>query len=179
MSIFTGLQRPQFQAYYDEVFLIEHRFKNGMGFPPSYIDYAKTLGYGRLCGLWNIHIPLGDHPDSWLHRYHNWRAWFDDLLESEEVLQEAALEPDGFPELLEHAVPFASSEGNDLLIWDIQSPDERGEFPIYALNLRTWGNFRYAAPDLYSLFEALVDEERVKSVLGTECTPFPYTFEPF
>lgn len=73
MSIFTGLQRPQFQAYYDEAFLIEHRFENGMGFPPSYIDYVKTLGYGRLCGLWNIHIPLGDHPDSWLHRCHNWR----------------------------------------------------------------------------------------------------------
>lgn len=50
---------------------------------------------------------------------------------------------------------------------------------VYALNLRAWGNFRYAAPDLYSLVEALVDEERVKSVLGTERTPFSYTFEPF
>ncbi|WP_090737911.1 hypothetical protein [Paenibacillus sp. Mc5Re-14] len=179
MSIFTGLQRSQFQAYYDEEFLIEHRFENGRGFPPSYIDYVKTLGYGRLCGVWNIHIPLGDHPDSWLHRYHDWRAWFDDVLESEEVLQEAALEPDGFPQLLEHAVPFASSEEDDLLVWDIQSPDKRGEFPIYALNLRTWGNFRYAAPDLYSFVEALLDRERVKSILGTHRTPFPYTFEPF
>jgi hypothetical protein len=68
MSIFTGLQRPKFQAYYDEDFLRDHRFSNVLGFPPSYVDYVKSLGYGRLCGLLTMYIPLGDHPDSWLNR---------------------------------------------------------------------------------------------------------------
>lgn len=57
------------------------RFDNGQPFPPSYIDFCEQYGYGRLCGLFLIYVPLGDYPDSWFVQHNNIKALFDDYLD--------------------------------------------------------------------------------------------------
>lgn len=76
------------------------------------------MGYGELCGSFQIFIPLGDHANSWLTQYYNWRNWFDEILDAEVVLQEVAMASDGSKSLFEYAVPFAISQEKDLLFWD-------------------------------------------------------------
>ncbi|MFD1991089.1 hypothetical protein ACFSGI_14025 [Paenibacillus nicotianae] len=43
------------------------------------------IGYGELCGSFQNFILLGDHANSWLTQYYNWRSWFDEILDAEVV----------------------------------------------------------------------------------------------
>jgi len=182
MNSFQSLRPQHHFPYSDESFLHEYRFTNGQPFPRSYIDYVHTLGYGELCGSFQIFIPLGDHPFSWLHQYYSWRNWFDEILESEVVLQEAAMASEGSKELFEYAAPFARSKENDLLFWDIRSLDNNGEYPIYTVNTDHWDHqatCRYVSDHLYGCVELLVNQDHVQRLFGIDRHVYPYQFQPF
>lgn len=140
------------------------------------------MGYGELCDSFQIFVPLGDHPDSWLTQYYNWRNWFDEILDSEGVLQEAAMASDGSTALFEHAVPFARSHENDLLFWDIREFDTNKEYPIYTVNIEHWDHqstCRYVAKNLYECVELLVNQPSVQQKFGIQRQAYPYQFLPY
>ena len=64
--MFEHLRKQWAVVAADAAFLQTHQLADGQGFPPSYRAFATELGWGRLCGLWLIYVPLGPYPDSWL-----------------------------------------------------------------------------------------------------------------
>ncbi|MGD2205008.1 hypothetical protein [Microbacterium maritypicum] len=41
----------------DEHTIEHHRLRDGAGFPPSYLSFVRTFGWGRLHGLWLVYPP--------------------------------------------------------------------------------------------------------------------------
>jgi len=100
---------------YNENFLKSHKLYNDIGLPPSYIDFVMTFGWGRLCGLFLVYVPLLDNkfPDSWEVQSKKVKLWMDDFYGAEGNVFDFLFEPDGTPGLAKNAVPFASSENNN------------------------------------------------------------------
>jgi len=130
---------------YNAEFLKEHKLYNNLGFPPSYIDFVIKFGWGRLCGLFLVYVPLLDsqYPDSWEVQYKKVKGWMDDFYGDKDESYDFLFEPDGTADLVKNAVPFAMSENGDYLIWDVENPDERGEYPIYLIAPRFSGIIYY------------------------------------
>jgi len=163
----------------DQVFLTNYKLHNNLGFPLSYVQFAKTLGWGRLCGLFLVYVPLKTYPDSWGLRSRYIRGLMDEFYQFVETdaKYEFLLEPDGSFELVKNAIPFAMSENGEYLIWDIMNPDERGEFPIYMLAARM-GGVNFAGRDLIHFINMCIDDEKVKIAMGSGYNKLPLTFEP-
>ena len=139
--------------------------------PPSYRDYAQHLGYGLLCGLFLVYIPMGTHCDSVTVRSEVLAAVNREAVE-EDFME---YEPDGSPALVLRLFPFAVSENGDVLAWDLED-DENGEYTIYRIGPRAGGVNR-AGRSLFEVLESLLDD-RVKTVLGPGYEPLQPTFEP-
>lgn len=170
MKTFQELIKPTYCANKQE--MENFRFENGLGFPASYIDFATTCGYGRLCGFFITYIPMGNHADSW---YVQTKYIKGAILEAIEQ-NLAEYEPDGSKELLERAVPFAMSENGDYLFWDITEMKDN-EYPIYVLGdpmLAIW----FGANNLYEFVEKCNDSNAVKKILGSGMYPLLPTFQP-
>jgi hypothetical protein len=58
MSTFHRLRQQLTLVAADIPTLLRYTFADGKGFPPSYIDFAMELGWGRLCRLFLVYIPL-------------------------------------------------------------------------------------------------------------------------
>lgn len=108
-------------------------FPDGSGFPASYRDFVRSLGWGRLFGRWLVYPPVLDgHADGWQARsrilterlqetYRDGRAEDFDWM----------IEPDGDWSLVDSLRVFAISENGDVLVWDTAARDACGEFPVY------------------------------------------------
>jgi hypothetical protein len=144
----------------DEHVIEEHRLPDGTGFPPSYVSFARTFGWGRLFGLWLIYTPVpsgfgdgvvgrGGYLTDQLHLdYRDGRAekygW--------------KIEPDGSWELAERLVVFAMSENGDYLAWDTGARDRYGELPIF--HTSRFNSLTRIGDDLYEAIEWLRKGDR-------------------
>ena len=164
---------------YNEKLLQEYKIRDNSGFPPSYIEFVKTLGWGRLCNLFLIYVPFKkQHPDSWDIRSSYIRALMDDFYNNKDNASYSfLLEPDGTLDLAKNAVPFGMSENGEYLLWDAQNPDERGEYPIYVLASRM-GGIRYGGKDLIHFINLCVNDRVIKRVMGLGYSKLPPRFEP-
>jgi len=120
-------------SHLDLDLLESYAFPDGSGFPASYSDFVRNLGWGRLFGLWLVYPPvLAGHADGWQARsriltervreaYHDGRSEKFDWM----------VEPDGDWALIDSLRVFAISENGDVLLWDTAARDGRGEFPVY------------------------------------------------
>jgi hypothetical protein len=176
MSAFHSLcQQPTLSAA-DISTLLTYTFADGKGFPPSYIDFAMELGWGRLCGLFLVYVPLAQQPDSWLVRSPYIRHLLDEFYDEMEH-DPFFVEPDGYKGIERAPVPFGMSENGQYLAWDANHRRANGELPIYVLAAR-FGGIRYGATDLYQFVEKCTDNTAVKSALGPGYAALPRTFEP-
>jgi hypothetical protein len=175
MSIFTQLKKEPITEP-DAHVLSTYQFADGKGFPPSYIEFATQLGWGRLCGLFLIYVPLGQYPDSWTERSPWIRQNMDSFYEEMEH-DPFLLEPDGYAGIENSLIPFAMSENGEYLTWDSAHRAPNGEFPIYVLAARM-GGIRFGAPTLYAFLEKCTDEVAVKTMLGPSYPKLPLVFEP-
>ncbi|WP_420881492.1 hypothetical protein [Rhodococcus sp. (in: high G+C Gram-positive bacteria)] len=135
MSEFSSIrvQGTPTVSHLDLDLLESYRFTDGGGFPASYRDFVRGLGWGRLFGLWLVYPPVLDgHADGWQARsrilterlreaYRDGRAEEFDWM----------IEPDGDWSLIDSLRVFAISENGDVLVWDTAARDEHGEFPVY------------------------------------------------
>lgn len=64
----------------DLIVLENFRFTNGKRFPRSYREFAKKYGYGLLCELFLIYVPLGDYCDSWENQTKILKDTFNDFI---------------------------------------------------------------------------------------------------
>jgi len=64
MSFFQQLPKPLVAVAIDAEYLATHQLADSLGFPPSYQEFAKEFGWGRLGGLFLIYVLLGNYPDS-------------------------------------------------------------------------------------------------------------------
>lgn len=140
--------------------------------PPSYCDFAQQCGYGLLCNLLIVYIPmpgcdgLAERNAVLTHVIHEGVAngWFE-------------YEPDGSPELVRRLIPFGISENGHILAWNPHEQTNKNEHYIYTIGSKLLA-VRRAAPDLFSLVEMCLDE-RVRGILGSGYTPLPPTFHPY
>jgi len=120
-------------SHLDLDLLESYVFPDGSGFPASYRDFVRGLGWGRLFGLWLVYPPVLDgYADGWQARsrilterlreaYRDGRAEEFDWM----------VEPDGDWSLVDSLRVFAISENGDVLLWDTATRDGCGEFPVY------------------------------------------------
>lgn len=143
----------------------------GFSLPDSYRDFAMRFGYGVLCEMFIIYIPMGDYGDSVTVRCLALKRMFAETV-AEDIFE---YEPDGSPELVARLVPFGISENGHTLAWD---PDSKGkrESVIYAVAPKCLA-VRKAAPDLYTFLEKCLDV-RVKEMLGRGYEPLLPFFRP-
>lgn len=135
MSSFSTIrvQGPPTVSHLDLDLLDAYAFADGGGFPASYREFVRGLGWGRLFGLWLVYPPvLAGHADGWQARS---RILTERLRETyldgraEEF--DWMIEPDGDWSLVDSLCVFAISENGDVLLWDTAARDEHGEFPVY------------------------------------------------
>ncbi len=148
------------------------RLREGFELPASYRDFADRLGYGLLCDLLIIYIPMGSHGDSLPVRHQEMRETIEESLEADLV----EYEPDGSRELLQRLVPFGISENGHTLAWDPEEPTGDGEYMIFVIGSKYLA-VRRGAPDLYAFVESCLDG-RVKGMLGSGYEPLPARFRP-
>lgn len=161
---------PEVVATQDDLASLE--LKPGFRLPPSYCDFAVHFGYGELCKILIVYIPIPD--------------WGDDLSERHAVLTSVIAEgvaeeyfeyePDGSPELVNRLVPFGISIDGHILTWDPEDKTARDEYRIYVLGPKLLA-VRRAATDLYDFLEKCLDD-RVAAMLGSSYEPLHATFAP-
>lgn len=133
------LKEPVTQV--DTVFLDNFRFSNGRGLPLSYREFAKKYGYGLLCNLFLIYVPLRKYCDSWSNQTKILKHTFNEFISNNWYL---TLKPDGDETLIKNAVPFGKSENGDFLFWNILSEPQRDEFEIYITDFGGMGVLKIA-----------------------------------
>ncbi|PTR25586.1 hypothetical protein C8K36_10616 [Rhodococcus sp. OK519] len=120
-------------SHLDLELLDSFRFPDGAGFPESYRSFVRSLGWGRLFGLWLVYPPvLEGYADGWQARSRILterlrEAYIDGRAEEFDWM----VEPDGDWSLVDSLQVFAFSENGDVLLWDTATRDEHGEFPVY------------------------------------------------
>lgn len=138
-------------------------FADGGGFPESYREFVRSLGWGRLFGLWLVYPPvLEGYADGWQARSRILTERLREAYRDGQVEEfDWMVEPDGNWSLVDSLRVFAFSENGDVLLWDTAVRDGRGEFPVYCSqgmnSLRLLGPSLYAAAPLLRA-EALSDE---------------------
>jgi hypothetical protein len=177
VSSFQQLPKPLAPVAVDAEYLANHRLADGLGFPPSYQEFAREFGWGCLGGLFLIYVPLGNYPDSWLVRSPCIREALDEFYAEMAPDDPFSLEPDGYLGLAPSLLPFAMSENGQYLAWDISKRGPDGELPIYVIASRM-GGLRYGGANLHELVERCLHEQAVKQVLGPGYPPLPPTFAP-
>ena len=139
----------------DEHTIEHHTLPDGRGFPPSYVSFARTFGWGRLFGLWLVYTPVptgfadgvvgrGGHLTDQLH---------EDFREGQADSYDWKVKPDGSWEIAQRLVVFAMSENGDYLAWDVGTRDRDGELPIFHTSRFT--SLTRMGDDLYEAIEGL------------------------
>lgn len=148
------------------------RLEGDFRLPQSYADFASTLGYGLLCGLFIVYVPMASHPDSLPVRSRELHAMLNDSIDADLF----EYEPDGSPALVRRLVPFGISENGHTLAWDPAEATGDRECMIYVVAPKTLA-VRRGASDLYTFVEQCLDE-RVRAMLGSGYAPLKPTFRP-
>ena len=143
----------------------------GLKLPPSYLEFVRGFGYGRLGRLVLLFSPLQGPPETLATR----SPGLAETLKEGVELELVEYEPDGSPELLQRLVPFGISENGHVWAWDPAEP-QGAELPVYVLGTKLLSVTR-AGADLGDAVDCLFDE-RVRRVLGPGYAPLPRTFEP-
>lgn len=144
----------------------------GVSLPPSYREFARRFGYGRIFNRLILYIPMGDHCDSLTVRSPGLARFFREGIEKEYF----EYEPDGSPELVRRLIPFGISEDGHYFAWDPAEPTGGGELAVYAIGSKMLSVTR-AAPNLYELLHGVTDA-RVKHILGPGYQPQQPVFTP-
>ncbi len=159
----------------DADFIEVFRFPNGSSLPPSYKTFCLELGYGRLCKLFLIYIPLKKaHVDAWQVQNKDLKGLFQSYLNP--PLYSIASQ-EGAIKLIETAEPFAMSENGEFLFWDISNPLSNGEFPIYFTDFSNGVHF--AGNSLLEFINIVTHPDKFKSVLKFYQRPLEKCFEGF
>ena len=122
----------------DEHTIEHHRLPDGAGFPPSYLSFVRTFGWGRLHGLWLIYTPVpSGFGDGVVGRGgHLTERLRLDFREGRTEGCDWKIEPDGSWELADRLVVFAMSENGEHLAWDTGARDDHDdELTIYHTTL--------------------------------------------
>ncbi|KAA2242647.1 hypothetical protein F0L74_08940 [Chitinophaga agrisoli] len=171
-KIVTVKETPKIFA--DERFLQTFRFDNGQPLPPSYQAFCTELGYGRLCNLFLVYIPMGDHPDSWEVQFEEMKDLFDSYIDPPLYAVE---EVEGGVDLIKNAAPFARSENGEFLFWDMRHPLADGEFPIYFTDFSA--GISLAGNSLPEFIKNVSTASSFKSILKFYSKPLEASFEGF
>ncbi len=151
--------------------------KGGRALPESYRQYAQEQGYGLLCNLFIVYLPLDggheNHPDSWFVQRQRISKLFQHYLEKSLYLFK---EDESYPELVAHAEPFARSENGDFLFWDTRQVLHNGEMPIYCTDFSS--GICHAGNNLFSFIKNVTSAQRFKAVLPFHTQSLPATFKP-
>ena len=139
----------------DEEALDSYRFPDGEGFPPSYREFIRHAGWGRLFGLWLIYPPvLPGFADGLEGRGGNLTAHFHAVyLDGREEGFDWMVEPDADWDLPASLRGFGWSENGDALLWDTAARAADGEFTVWESRSlgslhRLGGNLGEALPRL-------------------------------
>ncbi len=111
-------------------YLISAESKLTFKFPDSYVSFVTQYGGGSLCGLFNILVPNTSNANI-------------DIISKNKELKSLIKEniEAGFwdnvggvsKEWLLSLEPFRESDNGDILCWDINKKNEKGEYQIYLL----------------------------------------------
>lgn len=132
MPVFTPPATPTLD-HVDVAALEQTVLPDGGPFPPSYVEFVRAAGWGRLFGLWLVYPPvLAGYADGWpgrttrlTERFHE--SYADGRTEGYDWM----VEPDGDWPLAERLQVFAWSENGDALLWELGSRDAHGELVIW------------------------------------------------
>ena len=157
--------------------LHQHTFWNGKSFPKSYINFAKSYGYGLSAKLFIIYIPIDGHEDSFFKRSAEIISTYQDVIDDS-----AQLWFDMGKQLtyhhLKYLVPFAWSENGHYLFWDTTSTHLQNECDIYITDFKGLP-FTRVAQNLYEFFAQVTSETHFKNVLPFSHQPLPASFTYF
>jgi hypothetical protein len=117
--------------------------REGFRLPDSYREFARTFGYGKLCDMYFVFIPIRGEESLSVRS-----EVLSDLLQQGLDEQLIDFRPHGSPELVARLVPFGNSDSGDILAWDPEDRPAPGEYAIYLIKPRFAGIVR-AANDLY------------------------------
>ena len=132
---------------------------NDWKLPPSYLEFTREVGFGRLLGLFLSYIPMGANSpfcDALEHRNAYWKNIF------QEYVDLAIFDEEEEMELLANAEPFMASEN--------------GEYPIYLVDFPV--GIYFAGNNFQEFITNLTSETTYKSILKFRTEPLPPTFEP-
>ena len=147
--------------------LQSYRFPDELPFPPSYVSFAETYGYGRACRNLFIYIPMESHCDSLFNQSAAIKGTYGDVLADKTQLW-FDLAPDMDYERLKQLFPFAKSENAYYLFWDT-SVRHDGEFDIYISDFRA-GFFKVAG-NLYEFFDKATRRSELEYFAGEGFEP--------
>ena len=147
------------------------RLRKNFQLPKSYCHFAEKFGYGLLCKLYIIYIPMKG----------------EDSLEKRNVILTNTLmnalkndlfdfAPDGSQELIERLVPFGISENGDILAWDSNERSSDDEYAIYMIAPRCAGVAK-SATSLYDFVEKCFDNQE-RGLLPRSVDEVKPIFEP-
>ena len=148
------------------------RISNDWELPPSYLEFTREVGFGRLLGLFLSYIPMGVNSpfcDALEHRNAYWKNIF------QEYVDLAIFDEDEEMELLANAEPFMVSENGEVVFWDIRK-SQNGEYPIYLVDFPV--GIYFAGNNFQEFITNLTSETTYQSILKFRTKPLPPTFEP-
>ncbi|SDF14066.1 hypothetical protein SAMN05216464_11393 [Mucilaginibacter pineti] len=158
----------------DETAIAAFRLPDGNLLPPSYLQFCRELGYGLLCNLFMIYIPMADadHPDSFQLQSAAMRLLFEQYLNP--PLFAITDTPDGVA-LISAAVPFAATENGEFLFWDTRNRLPNGEYPVYFTGFNN--GIIHTGNSLTELILNVTTQVGVKPVLPFYLKPLDAVFE--
>ncbi len=148
------------------------RISNDWELPPSYLDFTREVGFGRLLELFLSYIPMGANSpfcDALEHRNAYWKNIF------QEYVDLAIFDEEEEMELLANAQPFMVSENGEVVFWDIRK-SQNGEYPIYLVDFPV--GIYFVGNNFQEFITNLTSETTYKSILKFRTEPLPPTFEP-
>ena len=150
------------------------RISNDWELPPSYLEFTREVGFGRLLGLFLSYIPMGANSpfcDSLEHRIAYWKNIFQEYVDLA-IFDE---DEDEEMELLANAEPFMVSENGEVVFWDIRK-SQNGEYPIYLVDFPV--GIYFAGNNFQEFITNLTSETTYKSILKFHTEPLLPTFKP-
>ncbi|NKT04848.1 hypothetical protein GS485_08705 [Rhodococcus hoagii] len=120
-------------SHLDLALLETFTFADASGFPPSYRDFVRNLGWGRLFRSWLVYPPVLDgYADGWQARSRILTERLQETYRDGRTEDfDWMIEPDGDWSLIDSLRVFAISENGDVLVWDTAARDGHGELPVY------------------------------------------------
>lgn len=148
----------------------------GFPLPPSYREFSREYGYGKVGGLVIVLSPAPAGPDSIIKNGERLRGFIQEAVSGKFLDPE----PDGSLVWASQLYPWAASENGEYFVWRLEPPAPKfadgREYPIYCIGARM-ASIRYAARDVWELWSRLAGDD-IRQILGSGYQPLPKTFKP-